>query len=300
MQRSACILAATFLAAVVLSTRAPVTAQQLDLDPAIAARGGQALTGYRVAEPDLQPRGALSDLYRRTVRNVTVVVSADGMGSSVVIGVNQNRQAWVITNHHVVEKPFTVNGRPTVLLVFYDPALKNETFDGQRFTGCLATSRDQSDWCQAVRQSTRQATVMNMDASRDLALLAVSAVPSGVAGFQAAEIQALQPGDDVAVIGHPKGLLWSLTTGIISAVRTRMPVGSGFATVIQTQAPVNPGNSGGPLIGSDGSLAGVIFGARIGERLQMGKEEVGIAAPGLNLAVGIDEVLTFVRTSSAR
>src|SRR5689334_1171334 len=45
-------------------------------------------------------------------------------------------------------------------------------------------------------------TGVNMDRSRDLALLTVDAVPSGVGGFRAAQIEELQPGDPVAVIGH--------------------------------------------------------------------------------------------------
>jgi S1-C subfamily serine protease len=183
-----------------------------------------------------------------------------------------------------------------VALLFYDAALKNEMFGAKHFSDCLTSSRDSSDWCRAVRQSMRWAKVVGTDPSRDLALLEVGDVPPGLSGIPPAEIQGLQPGDPVAVIGHPQGLLWSLTTGIISAVRTKMPVGSGLATVIQTQAPVNPGNSGGPLINADGKLAGVVFGSRIGQTLQLGKEDVMMPAEGLNYAVGIDEVLTFSRS----
>ncbi len=125
-------------------------------------------------------------------------------------------------------------------------------------------------------------------------------MPTGVTAIPAGEIERLQPGDTVAVIGHPKGLLWSLTTGIVSAVRSNMKVRTGVATVIQTQAPVNPGNSGGPVIGTDGNLAGVVFGSRVGETLQIGTENVTMPAEGLNYAVGIDAVLAFTRSTLRR
>jgi len=269
---------------------------QGSLNPALATQVGAVLAGRRVAEPPVETRGGgPPDLYRASVRNVPVVVSSDGTGSSVVIVVTQERHGWVNTNYHVVDKPFTVSGYPTVALLFYDAALKNELFNGQQFADCLSSS-GQSNWCQAVRHATRLATVVRTDRSRDLALLEVSNVPTGVTGFQPAEIATLQPGDPVAVIGHPKGLLWSLTTGIISAIRTKLQVGNGMATVIQTQAPVNPGNSGGPLIGVDGNLVGVVFGSRVGQMLKIGNEDVAMSAEGLNYAIGIDEVLTFARS----
>jgi S1-C subfamily serine protease len=297
MKRRLVVVVSVFLVLLVLTVTLPVSAQHAKLDPTLASRVATALAGCRVAEPPLETRGgSLADLYRAAVRSVPVVVSSDGTGSSVLIIVNQGRKGWVITNYHVVDKPFTKEGHPTVALLFYDAALKNEMFSAQHFSDCLTSSRDGSDWCQAVRHSTRWATVVSTDPSRDLALLEVGDVPSGVSGIPPAAIQGLQPGDPVAVIGHPKGLLWSLTTGIISAVRTKLPVGSGLATVIQTQAPVNPGNSGGPLINADGKLAGVVFGSRIGQTLQVGKEDITMPAEGLNYAVGIDEVLTFSRS----
>jgi S1-C subfamily serine protease len=74
-----------------------------------------------------------------------------------------------------------------------------------------------------------------------------------------------QVGQDVFVIGHPKGYLWSLTHGIVSQIRPEhawryddsVPR---MATAIQTQAPINPGNSGGPLFGNDGSVLGIVAG----------------------------------------
>jgi S1-C subfamily serine protease len=69
----------------------------------------------------------------------------------------------------------------------------------------------------------------------------------------------LQVGQWAFAIGNPFGLDQTLTTGVISALRRRLPTSEGreLADVIQTDAPINPGNSGGPLLDSSGRLIGV-------------------------------------------
>jgi len=69
----------------------------------------------------------------------------------------------------------------------------------------------------------------------------------------------LKVGQSVYAIGNPFGLDQSLTTGVISALKRRMPTAQGreIADVIQTDAAINPGNSGGPLLDSAGRLIGV-------------------------------------------
>jgi 2-alkenal reductase len=69
----------------------------------------------------------------------------------------------------------------------------------------------------------------------------------------------LKVGQAVFAIGNPFGLDQSLTTGIISALKRRMPTARGreVADVIQTDAAINPGNSGGPLLDSAGRVIGV-------------------------------------------
>ena len=69
----------------------------------------------------------------------------------------------------------------------------------------------------------------------------------------------LKVGQAAFAIGNPFGLDQSLTTGVISALKRRLPTSSGreIANVIQTDAAINPGNSGGPLLDSSGRLIGV-------------------------------------------
>jgi len=263
-------------------------------DRSIGADVSRMLAGCQIAPMPPQTRGAdLEGLYRASVSNVPVILSEKGLGSSAVIIVKPDRHALLITNYHVVRDRFTIKGQPSVIVVFYSPELKNQPFDGQRFGECLASSTDQSPWCQAVRRSTRVGTIVRYDQASDLALVSVANAPPGVTGFRAGNIQSLEPGASVAAIGHPTGLLWSFTTGIISAIRTNFSLGNGTGTLVQTQTPINPGNSGGPLIAMDGTIAGIIFGARAGERVRFGGEELTIPTEGLNYAIGIDTALTF-------
>jgi 2-alkenal reductase len=69
----------------------------------------------------------------------------------------------------------------------------------------------------------------------------------------------LKVGQSVFAIGNPFGLDQSLTTGVVSALKRRMPTAAGreIADVIQTDTAINPGNSGGPLLDSAGRLIGV-------------------------------------------
>lgn len=101
-----------------------------------------------------------------------------------------------------------------------------------------------------------KATVVAFDKQHDLALLLISAptlVPATLA-----ESGGLVVGQRVYAIGNPFGLSGTMTRGIISAIRS-IGVGSGksIEDAIQTDAAVNPGNSGGPLLNSRGEVIGV-------------------------------------------
>ena len=80
-------------------------------------------------------------------------------------------------------------------------------------------------------------------------------------------------GSDVYVIGHPVGLGWTVTRGVVSA--TRKAGEAGPTPLIQTDAAISPGNSGGPLLDRDGRLLGVVSSKLAGP----GIESVGFAIP---------------------
>lgn len=254
-----------------------------------------ALAGRRIPEAEepggaIRLRGGLSlrDIYRRTIGAVPLVVSPGGTGSAVVIAVNAAESSgWVITNHHVVEKPFRdKQGRAVVVLLFYDALLASEPFDEERLVRCVEAGGG-AGWCDGLLRSIRIGVVVGTDPARDLALLHVTNVPRGILPIQEAGIESVEPGDDVATIGHPRGFLWSLTRGIVSGVRQKYPTGNSLGTVIQTQAPIAPGNSGGPLLTLDGRLVGVIAWAHQG-------------AQALNGAIAINEVQAFAAELAAR
>src|SRR5258708_29649030 len=226
-----------------------------------------ALAGRRAARRPSRARG-LPDVYQRAARAVPFVIAADGTGSSYVVGI-QGTSALLVTNHHVVENPIRLNDDTFVLVVFYDDELAKEEFDLARVKGCHDTA---SAWCRAFRGAVRRATIVASDAGQDIAVLMVRNVPAGVERLQHAPLNSVRTGEEVLVVGHPLNLLWTLTTGIVSGVRQ---------SFIQTQAPVNPGNSGGPMMTKEGQVLGVVTARR--------KD-----AENINLAIPIAQVESFV------
>jgi S1-C subfamily serine protease len=103
------------------------------------------------------------------------------------------------------------------------------------------------------------AEIVGVAPTYDLAVIRLRSprkVPAPISVGSSAD---LKVGQMALAIGNPFGLDQSLTTGIISALKRRLPTSGGreIANVIQTDAPINPGNSGGPLLDSAGRLIGV-------------------------------------------
>jgi len=106
-------------------------------------------------------------------------------------------------------------------------------------------------------QHRYRARLIGHDAAHDLALLQIDA-PDLVPAVLAASSRSLIVGQKVYAIGNPFGLNGTMTTGIISAIRSiRGPQGALIENAIQTDAAINPGNSGGPLLNSHGEVIGI-------------------------------------------
>lgn len=106
-------------------------------------------------------------------------------------------------------------------------------------------------------QHRYKATLIGHDPTHDLALLQISA-PNLVPAVLAATSRNLVVGQQVYAIGNPFGLSGTMTTGIISAIRSiHGPQGQLIENAIQTDAAINPGNSGGPLLNSRGEVIGI-------------------------------------------
>ena len=130
-------------------------------------------------------------------------------------------------------------------------------------TGEILTNAHVVEGADQVRVSLgggrlEEAEITGSDPSTDLALLRVAAF-AGRDPLPLGNADQLVVGDQVAAIGNPFGLDRTLTTGVISALQRRIisPDGTTLPKAIQTDAAVNPGNSGGPLLDASGRVIGI-------------------------------------------
>jgi 2-alkenal reductase len=187
----------------------------------------------------VQPRGSLSDLERSTIElferdspSVVQVVARSSAGEMLQnegegaaqsgTGFVWDEAGHIVTNDHVVQ------GTDTVAVRFASGQVSRAKILGTAPNYDLA--------------------VLQLDNARSLP----PPLPIGTSSD-------LKVGQLVFAIGNPFGLDQSLTTGIISALKRRLPTSSGreISDVIQTDAAINPGNSGGPLLDSAGRVIGV-------------------------------------------
>ena len=109
-------------------------------------------------------------------------------------------------------------------------------------------------------RDTLRATLVGSDPSTDLAVLRVESSSRGFAPLAFGNSDTVRVGDPVVAIGNPFGLRRTATAGIVSAVQERTitaPNGYPIDHVIQTDAQINSGNSGGPLLSARGEVIGV-------------------------------------------
>ncbi|MCL5877403.1 MAG: trypsin-like peptidase domain-containing protein [Candidatus Bathyarchaeota archaeon] len=136
--------------------------------------------------------------------------------------------------------------------------------------------------------SSYTATVLGTDASNDLAVLSTDAPTSQYQPLAIVSSSTVRVGDAVAAIGSPYGLAGTMTTGIISALDRTITVSSDtggsydITGLIQTSAPINSGNSGGPLLTYSGEVIGITT-AIVG------------GSDGLGFAVTSDTILSVLQ-----
>ena len=125
---------------------------------------------------------------------------------------------------------------------------------------------------------TVSATTVGTDADTDLALLRVE--EPDLQPLDLGDSSTVQVGDPTIAIGNPFGLERTLTTGVVSALQRRLTAPSGFAIddVIQTDAALNPGNSGGPLLDARGRVIGI--NSQIATRGAGGQRRHRLRGPG--------------------
>jgi S1-C subfamily serine protease len=130
-------------------------------------------------------------------------------------------------------------------------------------------------------QDQLPATVVGKDRSTDVAVLKIDAHARALTPLQLGNSDEVRVGDPVYAIGNPFGLTRTLTTGVVSAVQRQIFAPNGFPieSAIQTDAAINHGNSGGPLIDATGRVIGVTSQIQTGSSTNQGNVGIGFAIP---------------------
>jgi S1-C subfamily serine protease len=125
-----------------------------------------------------------------------------------------------------------------------------------------------------------RAEIVGRDAATDVALLKVVANSRALKPLRLGDSDEVQVGDQVAAIGNPLGYERSITLGIVSALHRSLtsPGGTPIDRVIQTDAVLNRGNSGGPLLNAQGQVIGVSSAIATGDTAS-GNTGIGFAIP---------------------
>jgi len=173
--------------------------------------------------------GALSvnEIYQRAASGVVQITSTSGniggasqqaLGSGFVV----DKAGHIVTNYHVIQ------GADEIRVSF--------------------SNRD-----------TVEAQIVGSDPSTDLAVLQVDTSASALTPLPLGDSDKVEVGDPVVAIGNPFGLDRTATSGIVSALQRLITAPNRYTIdhVIQTDAPINHGNSGGPLLNSRGQVIGV-------------------------------------------
>ena len=145
-------------------------------------------------------------------------------------------------------------------------------------------------------QKKYKATVLEQDRAHDLALLQINNAPD-LQPATLADSAALVVGQQVYAVGNPFGFSGTMTRGIISALRSvQLPNGNKIDNAIQTDASVNPGNSGGPLLNSHGEVIGIT--TMIAGNPNNGAEQsagIGFAIPINTAKAVLDDIARYGR-----
>ena len=172
----------------------------------------------------------LSNIYARSSPSVVNIEVVSGVETRRGSGFIYDRQGRVVTNAHLVKAADTIT----------------------------VTLRD---------TVVQQAELVGLDSFSDLAVIKVSAADARLAPLRIGESAKVKVGQRAIAIGNPYGLKASLTTGIVSGLGRTLPAAeliqagaaAGFdnPSIIQIDAAIHPGNSGGPLLDSKGYVIGI-------------------------------------------
>jgi putative serine protease PepD len=221
------------------------------LDNPSSGVDSQTTASARPISADLNAR----QVYNASKNAVTYIVADTPEGQATGSGFVVSKDGLIVTNDHVVDGASQVQVK-------------------------IGTS-----------DKAQPATVVGADPSRDLALLKVDA--GNLPTLSLDDSSSVNVGDPTYAIGNPFGLDHTLTTGIVSALQRSLqaPDGAKISGAIQTDAALNPGNSGGPLLDADGKVIGVNSQIQTGSTngAEGGNVGIGFAIPSNTVKSFIDE-----------
>jgi S1-C subfamily serine protease len=147
---------------------------------------------------------------------------------------------------------------------------------------------------------TLKATLVGSDPSTDVALLKVDATAGALTPLVLADSARVEVGDAVVAIGNPFGLERTVTAGIVSALQRAVKAPNGYSIdhVIQTDAPINHGNSGGPLLNTRGEVIGINSQIETGGSGD-GNVGIGFAVPSNTVKAVISQLLASGKVDHA-
>ena len=165
-----------------------------------------------------------TQIYQRDASGVVSIKATTAGGQDTGTGIVLNNEGLILTNNHVISEGMNITVSP-----------------GES------------------ANLTRAATVIGANANSDLALIKVNPSGLNLQPLKLVSSSSVQVGDSVYAIGNPYGLNETLTKGIVSALGREIaaPDGAPIKNAIQTDAALNPGNSGGPLLNAEGDVIGV-------------------------------------------
>ena len=197
---------------------------------------------------------ALQDIYADCIDSVVSITCTSASGSSSGTGVVLAANGYIVTNCHVVQNA---------------QAITVQLSDDRQF----------------------RASLVGADEASDLAVLYVDA--EDLAPAQFGDSEKLRVGDAVCAIGDPlgAGLRGTMTNGIVSAINRDITTGGRTMTLIQTNAALNSGNSGGPLINCYGQVIGINT-MKIGDYMSSAcVEGLGFALPSTTVVEVVGQLI---------
>lgn len=198
---------------------------------------------------------SLQDIYSQNIDSVVSITCTLSGGISSGTGVIFSESGYVVTNAHVIEEAVSISVQLT---------------DGRVLS----------------------ADVIGSDEISDLAVLYIEA--EGLIPAKFASSAGLRVGDTVVAIGDPLGVEFrgTYTDGIISAINRDVDVDGHTMTLIQTNAALNAGNSGGPLINCYGQVIGINTMKISAFTNATGVEGIGFAIPSSTVKEIVDQLIT--------